>query len=63
MSMDPNSAAKRAADHLAAKGFNINHENTKTILECICKGIIEEIQAKAEVPVTSGSSAGSYKVL
>lgn len=32
------------------------------ILEAMCQGIIVEIQANAEVPVDTGSSAGTYHV-
>jgi hypothetical protein len=32
------------------------------ILVAMCQGIIDEIQANAEVPVTAGSSAGTYQV-
>lgn len=32
------------------------------ILEAMCQGIIEEIQANAEVPVDVGSSEGTYPV-
>jgi hypothetical protein len=32
------------------------------ILLAMCQGIIDEIQANAEVPVTAGSSAGIYQV-
>lgn len=32
------------------------------ILLALCQGIIDEIKANAEVPVTGGSSAGTYPV-
>ncbi len=32
------------------------------ILQAMCQGIIDEIQENAEVPVTGGSSAGTYSV-
>jgi len=32
------------------------------ILLAMCQGIVDEIQANAEVPVTGGSSAGTYQV-
>ena len=32
------------------------------ILLAMCEGIIEEITTNAEVPVDSGSSAGTYQV-
>jgi len=32
------------------------------ILEALCDGIIEEITTNAEVPVDTGSSAGTYQV-
>lgn len=30
--------------------------------EAIANAVVDEVQANAEVPVTGGSSAGSYKV-
>ena len=32
------------------------------VLLAMCQGIIDEITSNAEVPVTAGSSAGTYQV-
>lgn len=49
---------------LQAQGFVTGgeHARSEQLAEAIAKAVVAHITAAAEVPVTSGSSAGSYKV-
>lgn len=38
------------------------HSWVERMAEAIASAVVEEIQKNAEVPVTGGSSAGTYKV-
>lgn len=38
------------------------HSWVSRMAEAIANAVVDEVQANAEVPVTSGSSAGQYKV-
>lgn len=38
------------------------HSWVNRMAEAIANAVVDEVQANAEVPVTSGSSAGTYKV-
>lgn len=48
----------------AAQGFVTQgqHARIEQLAEAIAKAVVTHITAAAEVPVTSGSSAGSYQV-
>lgn len=62
MSMDPNSAVQKAKAYLDAGGYDTSQEGIDFVIGCIAKAIIEEIQEKGMVIVSSGSSAGTYKI-
>lgn len=49
---------------LAAAGFDVSNEHAqiKVLANAIAEAVVEHITAAADVAVTSGSSAGSYKV-
>ncbi|APU00833.1 hypothetical protein [Aeromonas phage 59.1] len=49
---------------LQAKGFVPvgEHQVSKPFWDAIGRAIVQEIKASAEVKVTAGSSAGTYKV-
>lgn len=50
--------------HLQTAGFNTNgqHSAVQILANAVARAVVEHISVAAEVPVTSGSSAGTYKV-
>ncbi|MBJ7539895.1 hypothetical protein [Marinomonas transparens] len=64
MALDPEVLAKDIEDAMAARGFSpladkaAGHDWWLAFAE----GIVNHITQNAEVPVATGSSAGSYKV-
>ncbi|WP_207132043.1 hypothetical protein [Halorhodospira neutriphila] len=47
---------------LEAQGFNLSKGEADRLADAVAKAVVEHIQSSAEVPVTSGSSAGTYSV-
>lgn len=62
MAMDPTSAVQKAKAYLNAGGYDTSQDGIDFVLTCLTKAIIEEIQEKGLVTVTSGPSAGTYKI-
>lgn len=64
MALDPQSISSIAMQKLQSKGFVIDEKHSKqsVMVQAIVEAVIEAIKNEAEVKVTSGSSAGSYKV-
>lgn len=64
MALSDSSLKTKIISELQAKGFDTGNEFAKTqqMAEAIAKAIVDEITSNAEVTVTGGSSAGSYKV-
>jgi len=68
MALDSNSmmlkvkAAMDAVPAVQVDGGGDPSAYRDAMLTALCAGIIEEIQTNADVPVTGGSSAGTYKV-
>jgi hypothetical protein len=54
----------RIVTEMQAAGANASGEHSwvNKMAEAIANAVVDEIQANAVVPVTSGSSAGSYPV-
>lgn len=54
----------RIASEMQAQGATASGEHSwvNRMAEAIANAVIDEIQANAAVPVTGGSSAGTYKV-
>lgn len=64
MALDAESMALKIEDSMTSKGFFPTAEKGAghDWWVALCEGIIEEIQSNAEVSVSTGSSAGTYKV-
>ncbi|MGL4224618.1 MAG: hypothetical protein ACRCSE_05705 [Vibrio sp.] len=63
MALNQSSLSQRIVSGLEALGFKQgDHAQFKPLADAIAAAVVSEIQANAEVPVTSGSSAGVYKV-
>lgn len=64
MALDSNKTTDKALAKLQAAGFEINGEFSKQreFVQAIVEAVIEDIKSDAEVAVTGGSSAGTYKV-
>lgn len=66
MAMTPNGLKAVIIAEMSAQGFNITNPQTggegEKYVEALATAIVNYIQASAEVPVTSGSSSGTYKV-
>ncbi|AGB11040.1 TPA: hypothetical protein ACPVYA_004270 [Vibrio parahaemolyticus] len=64
MALDSDKTTDKALTKLQAAGFVVDGEFSKQreFVQAIVEAVIEDIQADAEVQVTGGSSAGSYKV-
>lgn len=64
MALNGSSLGDKICAELEAAGFapQGQHQVSKPFWDAIGKAIVKHIQADAEVPVTSGSSAGTYKV-
>ncbi len=64
MALDPSSLKAKIVAQLEAKGFVVTGEFAKSadMAEAIAIAVVAEIIENAQVVVTSGSSAGTYKV-
>ncbi len=63
MALDADKTTNTVLTKLSEKGFQIdNAPMLKVFIEIAVETIIADIQSDAEVKVTSGSSAGTYKV-
>lgn len=64
MALTNASLKARIVSELQAQGFVTEGEHvfTAQLAQAIANAVVAEIQASAEVPVTGGSSAGTYKV-
>jgi len=59
--MSDSTLKTKIENNLKSCGIKLTDSN-KCLVNAIAKAIVEEIQLNAEVLVTTGSSAGSYKV-
>ncbi|WP_302141740.1 hypothetical protein [Halomonas alkalicola] len=64
MALSKSSLEERVASELAALGATRQGEHSwvNRLAKAIANAVVDEIQSNAEVPVTGGSSAGTYKV-
>lgn len=64
MALDKDELAEKIDELMAANGFKPSAEKTRgsELWACLAEALVIYIQEKAEVSVTSGSSAGTYKV-
>jgi 6,7-dimethyl-8-ribityllumazine synthase len=64
MAMDAATLENIIISKVEAAGFITNGEHSffNVLAQAVAEAVVEHISSTAEVPVTSGSSAGSYKV-
>ncbi len=64
MAISKSSLKKKIETELKAKGFVLDGEFAMAgmMAEAIANAVVDEITQNAEVQVTGGSSAGTYKV-
>ena len=64
MAISKSSLKKKIETELKAKGFVLDGEFAMAgmMAEAIANAVVDEITQNAEVKVTGGSSAGTYKV-
>ena len=64
MSLDKAELATRIESEMVAQGATATGEHSwvTKLSVAVANAVIDEIHANAEVPVTSGSSAGTYNV-
>ncbi|KAA0011193.1 hypothetical protein F0A17_13795 [Billgrantia pellis] len=64
MALDKSRLKERIAGQLVALGASRQGEHSwvERLAQAIANGVVDEIQANAEVSVTGGSSSGTYKV-
>lgn len=64
MALSEGSLKQRILTNLQAGGFvtDNKHSMAHVMAEAIAKAVVAEIQENAQAVITSGSSAGSYKV-
>ncbi len=63
MALDVDKTTTTVLEKLSGQGFQIDDAPMlKAFIEIAVETIIADIQSDAEVKVTSGSSAGTYKV-
>ncbi len=64
MALDPDSLKEKVVTELKSKGFVTEGKFAKSgdLAEAIAKAVVAEIIENGEVVVTSGSSAGKYKI-
>ena len=64
MALNATQLEQTVTANLQAAGFSFGGEHAKSqvFVHALCKAVVEHIQSNAEVPVASGSSAGTYKV-
>ncbi|MCE8002533.1 hypothetical protein [Billgrantia ethanolica] len=65
MALDKDSQKVRIAAEFAGLGAEREGEHSwvDRLAEAIANAVVDEIQSNAEVPVTTGSSAGTYGVV
>lgn len=65
MALSGSSLGGKIVSELQSAGFvpTGDHQVSKPFWDAIGKAIVKHINESAEVPVTSGSSAGVYKVV
>ena len=51
-------------DKVTVAGFDVSNQHSflSILTKAISEAVVEHIQSNAEVPVTSGSSAGTYSI-
>lgn len=64
MALDANALSDLIMTELESAGFagGGQYSRAQEMADAIAEAVVSHIQASAEVPVTSGSSAGTYKV-
>lgn len=64
MALLDQAATDNICRRLEAKGFKVDGEfsRQREFIEAIAEGLIEEIQTKAKVIVSGGSSKGEYSI-
>ncbi|WP_019615126.1 hypothetical protein [Psychromonas ossibalaenae] len=64
MALSKSSLKEKLETELKAQGFVLDggFAMASKFAEAIANAVVDEITENAQVPVTSGSSAGSYKV-
>ncbi len=63
MALDADRIKQNALTALAKKGFDLeNAPMLQILVEEVTKAVVDDIKTNADVAVTSGSSAGVYKV-
>lgn len=64
MALSKSALKGRIVSEMQAQGATATGEHSwvNRMAEAIASAVVDEIQGNAEVPVTSGSSAGKYKV-
>jgi len=64
MALSKSSLKGRIISEFEAQGATATGQYSwvERMAEALANAVVDEVQQKAEVPVTSGSSAGTYKV-
>ncbi|MEZ8791427.1 hypothetical protein AB6D86_06035 [Vibrio splendidus] len=64
MALDSDKTTEKALTKLQGAGFVVDGEfsRQRDFVKAIVEAVMEDIKADAEVKVTGGSSAGTYKV-
>ncbi len=63
MALSQSSLSEKIIQNLEGAGFKQGeHAQFKSLADAIAKAVVDEIKTNADVAVTSGSSAGTYKV-
>lgn len=64
MALSKSQLKTRIVNEMKAKGAKETGQYSwvERMAEAISNAVVDEIQSNAQVPVTSGSSAGTYKV-
>ena len=63
MSLSKSGLKQRIIDNLSAHGFATNDiSRFGELAQAIADAVVDEIKSNAQVPVTGGSSSGTYKV-
>jgi len=62
MALDSVALSTLIQSKLTTAGFNLTKGVSDVLAQAIAEAVVEHIQAAAQVPVTSGSSTGTYSV-
>ncbi|MEX0738173.1 MAG: hypothetical protein WD071_02415 [Pseudohongiella sp.] len=64
MALDKSALKGRIVSEMEAMGATSTGEHSwvERMAEALANAVVDEIQSNAQVPVTGGSSAGTYKV-